>query len=89
MASVHVAAPSKEEAASRYAQLSASHSGNDKLLALSGLVPFVHEVDRSFLLRCANATDYAFLNKMIRGGERRPWISIDRRIAIARGPSWR
>jgi hypothetical protein len=61
-------ARTKEEALSQYTQLSLSPNPNDKLLALGGLLRFIQDADHSFLLRCAKATDYNFLDKMIRNG---------------------
>ena len=62
-------AHSEDEALAQYAQLSSSPNPNDKLLALGGLIQFIqHSVDQSFLLRCAEVTDYYFLDKMIRNG---------------------
>lgn len=68
MSSTAFDAQTKEEALTQYAQLSSSPNPNDKLLALGGLVQFIKEADRNFLLRCAQATDYEFLDKMIRNG---------------------
>lgn len=68
MSSTAFNAQTKEEALAQYAQLSASSNPNDKLLALGGLVQFIKEADRGFLLRCAQATDYEFMDKMIRNG---------------------
>ena len=68
MSSTSFNAQTKEEALSQYAQLSASPNPNDKLLALGGLVQFIKEADRAFLVQCAQATDYEFLDKMIRNG---------------------
>src|SRR5437762_7452900 len=61
-------AQTKEEALSQYAQLSLSPNPNDKLLALGGLIRFIQNADHSFLLRCAKATDYHFLDRLIRNG---------------------
>jgi len=61
-------AQTKEDALSQYTRLSNSHDPNDKLLALGGLVRFLRDADRSFLLRCAQVTDYQFLEKLMRSG---------------------
>src|SRR5579862_3836969 len=63
-------AQSKDDALAQYTQLSSSPNPNDKLLALGGLVQFMQTADREFLLRCSQATDYNFLDRMIRGGNR-------------------
>ena len=68
MSSTTFNAQTKEEALTQYTQLSSSPNPNDKLLALGGLVRFITQADRTFLLRCAQATDYEFLDKMIRNG---------------------
>lgn len=68
MSSSPFTAQTKEEALSQYTQLSQSPNPNDKLLALGGLIRFIQDADRTFLLHCAKATDYNFLDKMIRNG---------------------
>jgi hypothetical protein len=68
MSSAPFNARTNEEALSKYAQLSRSPNPNDKLLALGGLIRFIQDADHSFFLRCAQATDYDFLDKMIRNG---------------------
>jgi hypothetical protein len=61
-------AHSKDDALSQYTQLFSSPNPNDKLLALAGLIQFTSSADLSFLQRCAEHTDYLFLDKMIRNG---------------------
>ena len=68
MSSVAFNAHSQEEALTQYTLLSASPNPNDKLLALGGLIQFMQHADVEFLIRCAKATDYVFLDKMIRNG---------------------
>lgn len=61
-------AKNKEEALARYTELSSSADPQDKLLALGGLVQFLNDVDSAFLPQCAEATDYLFLERLIRNG---------------------
>ena len=61
-------AQTREDALSQYTRLSHSHDPNDKLLALGGLLQFLRDADHSFLVRCAQATDYQFLEKLMRSG---------------------
>ena len=68
MSTVPFNAQTKEEALSQYVQLSLSPNPNDKLLALGGLVRFIQNADHSFLLLCAKATDFQFLDRLIRNG---------------------
>ena len=68
MSSTPFDAKTKEEALAKYTELSSSANPQDKLLALGGLVQFLNDVDPTFLLRCAQATDYIFLERLIRNG---------------------
>lgn len=68
MSSAGFNADSRDEALDVYAKLSSSDDPNNKLLALGGLVRFMQEADISFISRCAEVTDYVFLDKLIRNG---------------------
>jgi hypothetical protein len=61
-------AQTKDDAVAQYTRLSRSHDPNDKLFALGGLLQFLHDADHAFVLRCAQATDYEFLEKLIGSG---------------------
>jgi hypothetical protein len=61
-------AQTKEDALAQYTHLSRSHDPNDKLLALGGLLRFMRDADHTFLLRCAKATDYQFLERLMQSG---------------------
>lgn len=61
-------AQTKEDALAQYTCLSRSHDPNDKLLALGGILRFMRDADQTFLLRCARATDYQFLQRLMQSG---------------------
>ena len=77
MSTIPFNAQTKEEALSQYTQLSLSPNPNDKLLALGGLIRFIQNADHSFLLLCAKATDYQFLDRLIRNGMSIPMACLD------------
>ena len=77
MSTIPFNAQTKEEALSQYTQLSHSPNPNDKLLALGGLIRFIQNADHSFLLLCAKATDYQFLDRLIRNGMSIPKEGVD------------
>jgi hypothetical protein len=68
MSSTPFDAKNRDEALAKYKELSSSADPHSKLLALGGLVHFLADVDASFLQQCAEATDYLFLERLIRNG---------------------